>query len=343
MAVYKVPQDVEAEDKLLGPFSFRQFVYLIIAGVGGLVAWLMWNLSPPIAVIPIPIIIFFVILALPLRKDQPMEIYLIAVVHFFLKPKKRLWSPDGTMSLVQITAPKTLEARRSKDISENEAMNRLSYLADIMDSRGWAARGVSGDSAVNSSIAAEAAQTEDVMDKTATVAKSFDSLIEQKDASRRQDAIATMRQQAQEPASRPTPAAPARAPAPAEPSKNPYAQFMSLPPAASSKEPDTVPPDTTAPAQSTSPSVHFNPYPDSMHQQVVQPVGTHYQHETPQEAPNPPAPQSAPESPSVKEVSPDIINLANNTDFTISTIAHEAQRIHQRESGDSEEVVISLR
>ena len=36
MAQYKVPQDVEADDKLLGPFSFRQFVYLLIAG--GLIA-----------------------------------------------------------------------------------------------------------------------------------------------------------------------------------------------------------------------------------------------------------------------------------------------------------------
>lgn len=32
MAQYKVPQDVEADDKLLGPFSFRQFIYLLIAG-----------------------------------------------------------------------------------------------------------------------------------------------------------------------------------------------------------------------------------------------------------------------------------------------------------------------
>ena len=31
MASYKVPQDVEADDKLLGPFSFRQFLYLMTA------------------------------------------------------------------------------------------------------------------------------------------------------------------------------------------------------------------------------------------------------------------------------------------------------------------------
>ena len=35
MAEYKVAQDVEAEDKLIGPFSFRQFIYLIIVAIAG--------------------------------------------------------------------------------------------------------------------------------------------------------------------------------------------------------------------------------------------------------------------------------------------------------------------
>jgi len=39
MATYKVPQDVEADDKLIGPFSFRQFIYLIIVAGFILIAW----------------------------------------------------------------------------------------------------------------------------------------------------------------------------------------------------------------------------------------------------------------------------------------------------------------
>ena len=39
MAVYKVPQDVEADDKLIGPFSFRQFIYLIIVAISGAAAF----------------------------------------------------------------------------------------------------------------------------------------------------------------------------------------------------------------------------------------------------------------------------------------------------------------
>ena len=44
MAVYKVAQDVEADDKLLGPFTARQFIYLIIVALSGLVAWFLSQL-----------------------------------------------------------------------------------------------------------------------------------------------------------------------------------------------------------------------------------------------------------------------------------------------------------
>ena len=91
MSVYKVPQDVEAEDKLLGPFSFRQFIFLIIAVVSLGAAYILARILLPLGLIPVPIALFFGALALPLRKDQPMEVYLAAVISFMLKPKKRLW------------------------------------------------------------------------------------------------------------------------------------------------------------------------------------------------------------------------------------------------------------
>ena len=49
MAVYKVPQDVEAEDKLLGPFSMRQFIYLIIAAMGIAIGWALAQVLLPLA------------------------------------------------------------------------------------------------------------------------------------------------------------------------------------------------------------------------------------------------------------------------------------------------------
>ena len=93
MAQYKVPQDVEADDKLLGPFSFRQFVYLLAAG--GLMALgvAFFQLFPLLVIIPLPFALFFLALALPLKKDQPMETYLAAIVSYYLKPHIRMWVP----------------------------------------------------------------------------------------------------------------------------------------------------------------------------------------------------------------------------------------------------------
>ena len=141
MAVYKVPQDVEAEDKLIGPFSFRQFIYLIVAALGIFMAWLLSQIFIGLIILPMPIIISFLALALPLRKDQPMETYLIAMIKFFFKPRHRLWDPEGTISLVQITAPKVAEGPQIKEFGGDEASQRLAYLAQVVDTQGWSTRG----------------------------------------------------------------------------------------------------------------------------------------------------------------------------------------------------------
>ena len=117
MAQYKVPQDVEADDKLLGPFSFRQLIYLFITA--GLIALAvgLFNIFPLLCIIPAPFAIFFLILALPLKKDQPMETYLAAIISFYLKPNKRFWNPGQRDSTITITAPKKIEGPRVRTIS----------------------------------------------------------------------------------------------------------------------------------------------------------------------------------------------------------------------------------
>ena len=160
MATYKVPQDVEAEDRLLGPFTFRQFVYLLIAAIAGALAAALFQIFPLLAILPLPVIIFFLILALPLKKDQPMETYLAAIVSFYMKPNKRFWRPGQGETTIQITAPKIVEKSRTRDISEEEASHRLSFLSNLVDSEGYAIRGNHNGNFTENFIA----DTEDVND-----------------------------------------------------------------------------------------------------------------------------------------------------------------------------------
>src|SRR5437868_14512060 len=109
MASYKVIQDIEAEDKLLGPFSLRQFIYLIIVAVclfiGYRLALTAWFLALPF----LPVILFFGLLSAPLGGNQSSEIWLLAKIRFVIKPKKRVWDQSGIKDLVTITAPKKIE------------------------------------------------------------------------------------------------------------------------------------------------------------------------------------------------------------------------------------------
>lgn len=169
MGQYKVPQNVEAEDKILGPFSFRQFVYLLIAAASGFLVWLFGSILWPLALIPLPIMIFMLALALPLRKDQPMETYLLAIARFFFLPKKRIWSSGDTGVTVTIDASTNDGQPALKDIRGQEASNRLSFLAQVLDTGGWYTLGeqaapTSVNSNINEDVAQEAVREADKKD-----------------------------------------------------------------------------------------------------------------------------------------------------------------------------------
>jgi hypothetical protein len=325
MARYTVPQDVEADDKLIGPFSFRQFVYLIIVALAIFMAWGLSQLFIPLAVIPLPIVLFFGALALPLRKDQPMEIYMAAMVSFYLKPRRRMWDPDGTESLIEITVPKTIEPQLTKDITTTEAEKRFSYLAEIVDSQGWAVRGsgvMAPNSPMNSDVYFEAQQIEDVMDVGASATQVIDSKLAQSNARLHQEAVNIMHGKAPMPAvAIQTPSA---TPAQALPSPSAYlaAQQPTVAPA--------EPPQSTVTQNTPIDTSHlkFNPYP-AINQAVIEPIGQKH------------APKTQSNT-SGNTVPAGIINLATNTDLSIEAIAHEANRIQQQEDADKE-VVIKLR
>ena len=341
MATYKVPQDVEADDKLIGPFSFRQFIYLIIVVLAGVGAWGLAQLFIGLIIIPLPIIVLFGALALPLRKDQPMEVYMAAMVSFYLKPRQRLWDPEGIENVIEITAPKTYEENRTKNLSQGEAQQRLSYLADIVDSGGWAIRGAnsSPNMSINNDVFLEAQGAVDVLDSNTSVAQSFNQMIQQTSNRAKEEAVERMRSATFAPTTPP--------PAPVLATVQPQ------------PEPLVVP--------------EYDPYPTDIQQTVIQPLHDPSHMAEQNIAPivtapapvvvaapiyMPPAPAVvvpvapaevtvAPQtsrSTSDTPVSADIINLANNADgLSIETIAHEAHRIHRKIEEASDEVVISLR
>lgn len=142
MATYKVIQDIEAEDKLIGPFGIRQFIYLIIVAVSFFIGFKLTTVAWFLALPLLPHTLFFALLALPFGGEQPTETWLLAKIRFAMKPRVRVWDQSGIKELVTITAPKKIERQLTKNMSEGEVRSRLEALANTIDSRGWAIKNI---------------------------------------------------------------------------------------------------------------------------------------------------------------------------------------------------------
>lgn len=306
MAVYKVPQDVEAEDKLLGPLTIKQFVYAIIVFISGWLTVVVAQKPLTLIFLPLtltPALFFSFLIFLGIKNSaQPAESYLAAIVRFYFKPRKRIWNQEGVIERVQVTAPKTEAKQYTDNLSQTEVTSRLKSLANIMDSRGWAAKDPrfqpniilptdpAGDRLLDISQLpamtqkSDDAAQQDIMDETLSpLAAQFDSMIAETDSVYKQRAVKNMN----------------------DPSYNPYPQ---------------------------------------MHQHVIDPAGkkglkktksaakspkTENEKSEMKNEPQPSAPAPAP------QIDPALSNLVDNaSDLSVQTLATEAQRLKSLEAGE---------
>lgn len=317
MAQYKVPQDVEADDKLLGPFSFRQFVYLLIAAGCIALAVALWQLFPFLAIIPALPALFFIILALPLKKDQPMETYLAAIVSYYLKPHNRVWTPGQRESTIAITAPKIVDESRTRDITGEEATHRLSFLADIVDTEGQAIKGMGGGQ-VSEELRVEANTMSDMFENNHF--DSLESTIAKDENARHEEVMREMREAI---------------------ARN---DNLSVEGAKIQKySDDELRGENASPEQGDGKRAlmteivgNFGKEPNFESESVVMPETSSDR----EPVENSHVKQAESNEKKATEVTkPSIIELANNTDFSVATIAKEANRIKERDEG---EVFISL-
>lgn len=304
MAQYKVPQDVEADDKLIGPFSFRQFIYLLVAAGLVALAVALFQIFPVLAVIPIPFILLFLALALPLKKDQPMETYLAAIISYYLKPHTRIWTPGQRESTVDVTAPKATDSDdRSRDLTGDEATHRLSFLAEIVDTKGRAIDNIGG--VVNEDLVMEADTTNDIFE-TGHFDR-LESTIAKDENERHQSVMNEMR----------------RAITTSNDQKRQNKDYTST----TNSIDEDLRIDTNRESKSISNSYNRQQFQEIRKALLEKPVENY----------NSPLLESS-EKESTNTAEPSIIELANNTDFSVATIAKEAKRIKEKEG----EVYISL-
>ena len=130
---FEVPQFIDIEDKMFGPFTFKQFVYL--AGGAGLI-YVSYKLAPfPLW---IPLVLFFggmaLLLAFYKLNNRPFIEVAQSFVNFSLKGKVYIWrrTPPAQQK-IEAAKPKVIPLPPTKKFDE-KTVTDLAQNLDILDS-----------------------------------------------------------------------------------------------------------------------------------------------------------------------------------------------------------------
>lgn len=141
---FKIPQDVQREDTIVGPLTMRQ---LIITAIGGGITygiytflsntytWQVWGL-PTLLLAAITIAFAFLKV-----HELSFTQYLISGMAYLFLPRKRVWikgSGDPVRTIEQPKITSTEKSQEQKKEKQEDTIKKLDSLVSILDSKGIA-------------------------------------------------------------------------------------------------------------------------------------------------------------------------------------------------------------
>ena len=129
MQQYKVPQNIDLEDKIVGPFTMKQFGYLM---AGGALVYAIYQVFLPYengtiyaVILGAPVAILVVCLTFIKVNDRPFEYFILSLFKFIFNPKKMIWQRGYTTNKVIIQTPVPQKA------TTGDATKKAATLDDI--------------------------------------------------------------------------------------------------------------------------------------------------------------------------------------------------------------------
>jgi len=136
---FKVPQNIDMQDRIIGPLTLGQFFYLLF---GGLIIYILFNklvlegLSFFFWILAIPIGLLSFAMAFLKVNDRPFPYFFLAAIRFLSQPRQRVWQHGAE-------APPKKPAKAKPDGDSAAAAPKKSLdavkvneLADILDKGG---------------------------------------------------------------------------------------------------------------------------------------------------------------------------------------------------------------
>ena len=130
--MFNVPQYIDVEDKIAGPFTAKQLGWMI---AGGGILFVFYSLFDIVsfAIMALPVILLFAALAFYKPNGQPFVKFIFHAVLFLFRPKIAIWERP-----VRQMMPKKEEVVNDMpaDTRKRVTVTDLNEIARMVDSRG---------------------------------------------------------------------------------------------------------------------------------------------------------------------------------------------------------------
>lgn len=129
-----VPQYIDVEDKVAGPLTVKQLLWMIAMAV---IIFILWSALPKMAaiVLAIPVAILFVALAFYKPYGQPLGSFVLFGILYFFKPKFYVWKRTVEKIEIPQHVPQVQE-NKMENTNKEKLLKNLGDLARVMDSGG---------------------------------------------------------------------------------------------------------------------------------------------------------------------------------------------------------------
>lgn len=131
---FQVPQFIEVEDKIFGPLTFKQFIY-VAGGVGISVILFVFLPRFLAIIISLPVVLFGAALAFYKVNDKPFIHMVEAFVKYTLTGKLYIWKKETKTPVARrATEPRPIEQVYVPKLSESK-LKELTWSLDIKENQ----------------------------------------------------------------------------------------------------------------------------------------------------------------------------------------------------------------
>lgn len=132
MEDYQVPQFIEDESRLVGPFTFAQITILVI---GGGMAFMLYKVLRSFIGIPLALVVAFLtgLLCFAKINDLPLYKMILPIIKHFVLPKSYQWNQPKQKYQKQTNIYKKSSGFNLEELKPKKDLSQIDELTKILD------------------------------------------------------------------------------------------------------------------------------------------------------------------------------------------------------------------